>query len=125
MGIIARSANADGVVAGGSFVAGGSKPAASLIDAQDDSQLQAPLAAAVSQSASRVAARPASLRERKTAEVGGDLFPHSRLALPLVMQSAVGDPVEAALAASEIRPMTGQMVGCKPLPNTLGSTRDR
>ena len=126
MGIVARAANAEGVIHGQSFVVGGSKPAASLIDALGDSQLQAPLAAAVSQPASRVAARPASLRERTTTvEVDGDLFPHSRLALPLVMQLSVGDPAEAALAASEIRPMTGQMVGFKPHPRTWGSTLDR
>jgi len=123
MGIVARAANAEGVIHGRSFVAGDSKPAASLIDALGDSQLQAPVA--VSQPASRVAARPASLRERTAEEVDGDLFRHSRLALPLVMQSAVGEPAETALAASEIWPMTGPMVGFKTHPRTWGSMLDR
>lgn len=125
MGIVARAANAEGVIHGRSFVAGGSESAASLIDSLGDTHLQAPLAADVSRQASRVTARPASLRERTKAEIGGDLFRHSRLALPLVMQSAVGESADAALAAGDVRPMTGPMVGLKPHPRTWGSTLDR
>ena len=125
MGIIARAANAEGVLNGGAFIAGGAESGTSLIDALGGTQLQAPVVNDVSLQASRVSARPASLRERAEAEVGVDIFRHSRLALPLIMHSAVGESTEAALVASNVRLMTGQMVGLKPHPRTWGSTLDR
>jgi hypothetical protein len=125
MGIVARAANAEGVVNGGSFVSGGIESAASLIDSLGDTQLHAPFETGVSRQASRVALRPASLGERTKAETGADLFRHSRLVLPLVMKSAVGESVDVALAASDIRSMNGPMVGLRPHPRTWGSTLDR
>jgi hypothetical protein len=125
MGIVAPDANAEGVFNGGSFIAGGFETGVSLIDTLGDTQLQAPLASDASPRNGRVSARPTSLRERAEAEVGGDVFRHSRLALPMVMQSAVGESVDAALIASDIRPMKGPLVGLKPHPRTWGSTLDR
>jgi hypothetical protein len=125
MGVVNPAANAEGVVNGGSFIAGGVESGVSLIDTLGDTHLQAPLASDVSPRTGRVSARPTSLRERTVAEVGGDVFRHSRLALPMVMQSAVGESADAALVASDIRPMKGPLVGLKPHPRTWGSTLDR
>lgn len=131
MGIVARAANAEGVVNGGAFGTSGIdsriNSTGSLIDVLGDSHLQAVAVADGSRQASRVQARPASPRELASAaaEVGGDMFRHSRLALPLVMQSAVGDSGDAALPAAAIRSMTGPMVGLKAHPRTWGSTLDR
>lgn len=125
LGVVARAANAEGVVNGGSFVSGGIDSAASLIDSLGDTQLHAPLETHASRQASRASLRPASLGERTKAETGADLFRHSRLVLPLVMNSAVGESVDVVLAAGDIRPMNGPLVGLRPHPRTWGSTLDR
>lgn len=125
MGIVAPVTNAEGVVTGGSFIAGGVEPGVSLIASLGDTQLQAPPASDALRQIGRVSARPTSLRERTAEEVGDDMFRHSRLALPMVIQSAVGESADAALVASDIRPMKGPLVGLKPHPRTWGSTLDR
>lgn len=125
MGLGVPAANAEGVVNGGLFTAGGVASAASLIDSLGDAQLESSLASDVSRPETRVSPRPASLRERTETKVGGDIFRNSRLALPLIVQSAIGSSPEEALAISSMRPMTGPMVGLRPHPRTWGSTLDR
>lgn len=125
MGILAQSARAEGVLGGGSFISGGLQSDASMIDALGGSQLEASAVAMSSRPVSRVAPRPASPRERTDAVAGDDVFRHSRIALPLVLQSVVGEPADAVMAAGGVRPMTGPMVGLRPHPRTWGSTLGR
>lgn len=122
MGLVARAANAEGVFNGGSFTASELASDASLIDSLGDAQLEASVASDPSRQDSRVSPRPASLRERAEAKVGGDIFRHSRLALPLVVHSAVGESVDTGLVAGTQRPMSGPLVGLRPHPRTWGST---
>lgn len=125
LGIFAHSAHAEGVLSGGAFISGNLQSDGSLMSALGSAQIEAPADAAPSRPGSRVTPRPASPQERADAVVGDDMFRHSRIALPLVLQSAVGEPVDAIIAASSIRPMTGSMVGLRPHPRTWGSTLGR
>lgn len=125
-GSFAQSARAEGVLVGGAFVSGGLQADGSLIDALGSTQLEAAaLAVPPRPTRSRVVLRPASPQERVDAVAGDDIFRHSRIALPLVLHSAVGEPVDAVVAASSVRPMTGTMVGLRPHPRMWGSTLGR
>lgn len=126
VGSFAQSARAEGVLVGGSFVSGGLRADSSLVDALGSTQVEAPALAVPSRpTSSRTALRPASPQERADAVAGDDIFRHSRIALPLVLHSAVGEPVDAVISASSVRPMTGTMVGLRPHPRTWGSTLGR
>ena len=125
VGILAQSARAEGVLSGGSFISGGVQPDASMIDALGGSQFEAPAVTIASSPASRKSPRPASPQERTEAATGDDIFRHSRIALPLVLQAAVGEPADAVTTANSVRPMTGPMVGLRPHPRTWGSTLGR
>jgi hypothetical protein len=123
-GVLAGAVHAEGVIGGGAFTGGNAD--VSLVGELGDVALSAELPSTpqVPASTSRITARPASPQERADAQVGSELFPNLRLALPLVVASTVGDPVDASLATS-VRPMSGQMVGVRPHPSTWGSGLDR
>lgn len=124
-GFIARLAHAEGVVASGFFVAGGAEVGSSLVGALGEGGLQAPPAVSPSRQTPRASPRPASPLERSREDVGGDIFPRSRLVLPLVVQAAIDDPADVEAAVATITPMTGPMVGLRPHPRMWGSTFDR
>jgi hypothetical protein len=112
-GFVARLANAEGVVSSDFFVAGGVVEAGgSLVGALGGNRLQAP--------ASVVAPH-----ERASADIGGDVFPRSRLVLPLLVQAAIDSPADAEAVVATMTPMTGPMVGLRPHPRTWGSTFER
>ena len=124
VGSFVQTARAEGVLGSGAFVSGGLQEDGSLTDALGSTHLEAPAVAEPSRPASsRMAIRPASPDER--ADAGDDFFRLSRIALPLVLHSAVGDPVDTVITASSVRPMTGTMVGLRPHPRTWGSTLGR
>lgn len=124
VGSFAQSARAEGVLGSGAFVSGGLQEDGSLTDALGSTHLEDAAEAAPSRPASsRMAIRPASPDER--ADAGGDFFRLSRIALPLVLHSTVGEPADAVVIASSVRPMTGTMVGLRPHPRTWGSTLGR
>lgn len=124
-GFAARPAHAEGVVASGSFVAGGVQAGPSLVGALGGSGLQAPPAVSPSRQTPHASPRPASPLERSSAGVGDDIFPRSRLVLPLVVQAAIDTPADAEAAVATMTPMTGPMVGLRPHPRMWGSTLDR
>jgi hypothetical protein len=124
-GFVGRLANAEGVVTSGFFVAGGVEAGGSLVGALGGNGLQAPAAAVASHHAKRVSPRHTSPLERAGADVGGDVFPRSRLVLPLLVQTAIDSPADAEAVVAAMMPMTGPMVGLRPHPRTWGSTLDR
>jgi hypothetical protein len=123
-GMFAESVRADGVIGGGAFMSDSAD--VSLVGQLGDATLSSdlPSKALAPASNSLIAARPASPQERVDAQMGTDLFPNLRIALPLVVVSTVGAPVEASLATS-VRPMSGPMVGVRPHPSTWGSALGR
>jgi len=120
-GIAARSVNAEGVMLGGASIASGFQPAGSVVDAFAGIHYQPSAAADAGRRADQARARPATLRERAEGGVTGDIFRHSRLALPLLTKSTVGDADDAVRPAADTRAMKGPMVGLKPHPRTWGS----
>lgn len=123
-GVVARAAHAEGVLGNNSLAAGHSAGARSLVGALGDAALQAPAVNAVSMAPLQNALRPTMPGQPTPATRDVDFFQLSRLALPLVMQAAVGRTPEAELAAT-VRPMKGQMVGFRPDPRSWGSMFDR
>ncbi|MFM8954151.1 MAG: hypothetical protein ACKOOF_13995 [Planctomycetaceae bacterium] len=126
MGFVARLAHAEGVVASDFFVAGGVVGSGgSLVGALGDNRLQASAAAVASHQAKRVSPRHTSPLERASADIGGDVFPRSRLVLPLLVQAAIDNPADAEAGVATMIPMTGPMVGLRPHPRMWGSTLER
>lgn len=123
--ISAGSLRAEGVVGGGSFVQGGKEADASLVGNLTDESLLATTATVEPTVQVAVPSpRTTSPRERIESKVGGDLFRNMRLALPLVTRSVVGEQVDVP-ATTDLRPMSGPMVGIRPRPQTLGTTLGR
>lgn len=122
--VFTGAARAEGVTGGSAFIIGNSD--VSLVSELGDATLSAELNATTRVPAPNlgIAPRLASPQERTDSVVGGDPFPNMRLALPLVVQSTVGNAVDASLASS-VRSMSGPMVGVRPHPRTWGSMLGR
>lgn len=123
-GVFAGSVRAEGVTGGGAFISGNGD--ISLVSALGEASLTAELVSTTPSPTptARNAPRSASPQERIENQAGGELFPHLRLALPLVVHATVGVADEASLMAS-VRAMSGPMVGVRPHPRTWGSMLDR
>jgi hypothetical protein len=125
-GFVARLANAEGIVSSDFFVAGGVVEAGgSLVGALGGNRLQAPASVVAPHQAKHVPLRHTSPLERASADIGGDVFPRSRLVLPLLVQAAIDSPADAEAVVATMTPMTGPMVGLRPHPRTWGSTFER